>query len=509
MAAIFVIAVLLRTGYANDFPPEAVVESVDAQGYHQIARNLLAGHGFSLQAEAPFRPDAIRTPLYPAFIAAVYFVAGPRPQTVAVAQALLDAGTALASGALAATLAARLGDARRATAAGLAAAAAYALMPGQIRYTNALLTETALAFLLTLAALAFASFAARPRARTAAAAGVLLGLAILCKPNVAPLPVLFALGAAWIAWRSTRRAADRLRAVARTAGLLLAASVLVCLPWVFRNWLVFGRPLLSTAFQDNLARVSAPATLARVRGETVAPWTPRWEALYAEIVAAAADRFAWPPGELATLDTATYERRQQEIAAVAGDIVRTHPADAVAAHLTGIARSWLPTEYGFWYEYLAGTPWSALPATTDAMGRALALVRAGDWRAALDLLIDARWNRLPALARVLWYGWGVSYVAGFVCLAAGLWALRRETAVAVLAATIVIVTLVPGPIAYVRFRVPVVGLLVALEVAGALAIAQLLARRLLARRLLARRLLARRGRIAPAHSAEGKPDART
>jgi hypothetical protein len=108
----------------------------------------------------------------------------------------------------------------------------------------------------------------------------------------------------------------------------------------------------------------------------------------------------------------------------------------------------------------------------------------------------------------------VSYVAGLVCLAAGLWALRRETAVAVLAATIVIVTLVPGPIAYVRFRVPVVGLLVALEVAGALAIAQLLARRLLARRLLARRLLARRllarrGRIAPAHSAEGKPDART
>lgn len=447
-------------GYAATFPPETVVEAVDARGYHQIAVNLLEGHGFSLQAGPPYRPDSVRTPLYPAFVALVYAIAGPRPEAVVPAQAALDALTALLVGAVVARLAG--------TRTGFVAAVAYAVMPGQIRMANALMTETVLAFCLILATLLFTGFVAggAPRAQPAGrrltlalACGLLLGLGVLCKPNVVVLPVVYALGAAWAARGTSRR-----REAIQAGGLVLGGALLVIMPWVARNWSVFGRPMLSTAFQDNLARVTAPATLAAARGENVAPWTPRWEALYGEVVDQAAARYGWPPGDPDQLDAATYELRQSQIATVALEVVLAHPQAALASHLAGFARSWAPIEYQFWYEYLSGEPWSSISVTPDAVGQALALVRRGEAGAALALLIEARWNQLPVLARALWYGWGLAYVVAGILAAAGTVRLARcRPALAfVLVATILVVTLLPGPIAHVRFRIPVVPLLVVL-----------------------------------------------
>lgn len=458
-AIVFALALGLRLGYAATFPPETVVEAVDARGYHQIAVNLLEGHGFSLQAGPPYRPDSVRTPLYPAFVALVYTAAGPRPEAAVPVQAALDALTALLVG----VVVARLAGTRR----GVVAAAAYAVMPGQIRMANALMTETVLAFCLALATLLFTGIAAggaaraRPAGRRlalAAGCGLMLGLAVLCKPNVVALPAVYALGAAWAA-----RAAGR-RAAIRAGALVLSGALLVMVPWVARNWLVFGRPMLSTAFQDNLARVTAPATLAAARDEEVAPWTPRWEALYGEIVARAAARYGWPEGDPDQLDAMTYEMRQSQIAAVALEVVLAHPQAALASHLAGFVRSWAPIEYQFWYEYLSGEPWSSISVTPDAVGQALALVRRGEPGAALALLAEARWNQLPVLARALWYGWGLAYIVAGILAAAGIVALaRRRPALAfVLVATILVVNWLPGPIAHVRFRIPVVPLLVML-----------------------------------------------
>jgi 4-amino-4-deoxy-L-arabinose transferase-like glycosyltransferase len=127
---LFLLAILPRLLLLASLPHDALLESVDARGYDLLARNLLAGHGFSLQDAPPYQPDGLRTPLDPLFVAAVYALAGPQPAAVAVVQALLDSLTTL----LVAAIAARsLG--RRA---GIAAALLYALTPVQWRYAAAL-----------------------------------------------------------------------------------------------------------------------------------------------------------------------------------------------------------------------------------------------------------------------------------------------------------------------------------------------------------------------------------
>src|SRR5262249_12300551 len=146
----------------------------DGTGYERLALHLLGGQGFSLDGWPPFRPDNIRTPLYPAFIAAIYAVAGPSPRAVALVQAALDAATAV----LVLRVAARLASPRL----GLAAGLVYALTPTQWRFAASMLTEAPLAFLIatTVACLVYMR---RPM-RRAVAVGALVALAALCKPNV-------------------------------------------------------------------------------------------------------------------------------------------------------------------------------------------------------------------------------------------------------------------------------------------------------------------------------------
>jgi len=46
----------------------------DAEGYIQIAKNLLGGNGFSLSDVAPFMPDGWRTPMYPILLSGILFI---------------------------------------------------------------------------------------------------------------------------------------------------------------------------------------------------------------------------------------------------------------------------------------------------------------------------------------------------------------------------------------------------------------------------------------------------
>ena len=79
---------------------------VDEQQYSQIARSIVAGHGF---AWGPGAPTSIRPPLYPAMLAGIWSVAGSESlQAVRVVQILL----ALATTALVYLLGARLYDPR-------------------------------------------------------------------------------------------------------------------------------------------------------------------------------------------------------------------------------------------------------------------------------------------------------------------------------------------------------------------------------------------------------------
>ena len=216
--------------------------------YDMLARSLAAGNGFrwyalpdlalvqsyfttlNFQLPAQYDPrgalTSFRAPLYPAFLALIYFFSGlnaGRFFAVRLIQALL--GAALVP--LTAFLARRIFPSRRGVA--LGAAWAVALAPLLILYPLALATEN-LFFLLFLASLIFLILAAQTRqTRFFLLSGLFLGLTALTRS------VILAFGGLILLWSFFL-----LREPRKT--LLLALSLaLTIFPWVLRNSLLHGK----------------------------------------------------------------------------------------------------------------------------------------------------------------------------------------------------------------------------------------------------------------------------
>ena len=161
------------------------------------------------------------------------------------------------------------------------------------------------------------------------------------------------------------------------------------------------------------------------------------------------------------------DRRDREVAAVSLDIIRAHPGHFFSSPLSAVARSLIPSEHRFWYEHLTGVRWEELGLAEGVTGGAGTAIAQGHLGAGLRILWQERVVKPPPLASVLWAGWLLAYGLGFVVLGLGIYRLRHRPAVAfALVATIVYVIVVPGPISYVRFRVPVMPLILALDVIG-------------------------------------------
>jgi 4-amino-4-deoxy-L-arabinose transferase-like glycosyltransferase len=472
LLALYVLAVGIRLLYITSTTPDAPIGSVDAWGYHRLALNIERGNGFSLRRESPYVPDSVRTPLYPGFLLVVRRVFGPKPRTAAMVQAGLDGVTVLAVW----WLATALGGCR----AGRVAALLYAVSPTQVRYTNELLTETLLCFLLTLCACAVVWYAQETRAPVemgdvdrgpgrgnwragtvwpALAIGLLTGLAVLCKPNVLFLPFI------WLLAMLALNRGNWLRTSAR-AGVMMTAVLCIMSPWILRNRLVFGRWYLSTAFEGNVSRVSAPATLAAVDGEYVPPWSEEWEALFGQIVSRTAALYGWhkPWDQLSAreLDAANHQ-----VYTTALQVLRRHPGAWLRSHLLGTGRYLEPQTYRACYARFTGQDWPP-DILDDALIHVSRALRHGDWSEASRIVANERWTKLDPLQRAVWWGAFGTQVLGLGLVLLGTWRLRDRPALAVaLLLAIACVLWLPGPIAYERFRAPVMGLLTALIGLGA------------------------------------------
>jgi len=470
---IFVLGLSMRWAYALSFPALVQLEDVDARGYQALALNTLTGHGFSLNTDPPYVPDAIRTPAYPLFIAFIYLVGGRDPLHVALVQGLLDSGTALVLIGLTARLTGR-------PRLGFIAGGLYALNPIAWRFCNELLTEIPLAFILTLMLWAFGRYLENRKTGWLAFGGALTGLALLIKPNVILLP--FILGVATILSSLHRGLTPSLtlphREVQRwgragwgpsrlwVAALPIGVALILVFPWMARNRIVFGRWFLSQAFESNLARVSAVATLAHAQGERVAPWTPRWEAIYSGLILQAQARYG--PAFISTPQTAMEaDQALLQLAAVSADVIRQHPRDFLLAHVEGFIRSWVPQEHRFWYGVLTGQSWESLGSEEGVLGQALARFHNEGLSAAIAFVWQARVASLPPLALGLWLGWIIIYLISAVLSLRGLWQFRDRPAFEFISlATIFYVTFLPGPIAYIRFQVPILPLLMVFIASG-------------------------------------------
>ena len=453
---VLLLALAVRAGWMARFPADPI-GPVDAEGYHLIARNLLAGHGFSMVWEAPFCPVAVRTPGYPLFLAGTYRLLGAEPARAALTHLLLEVLTTawiIRAGRL-------LGGRRTGQLAGLL----YAVNGSTQRYTGVLFAETLLLAALAAALCATLHTLQRPSARGGALSGALWGAAVLIKPNVQFLAL--AVGALLLAASLRRDKGPRSTKAWRCGGGFFLALGLLLLPWLVRNRVAFGHWQLSTAYEENLARVSAVAVLAEVRGLRAEPWTPTWEALYSDIAQEAAQHYAWGAAPEDTLPCAEREQRRREVAASAAEMVRAHPGAWVRSHLRGVGVSLRELGHRDWYRALTGKGWEQTGVLDDIwrrMGESLAIGAVGD---ALHALWLERVVRAPLDAALLWWGLLILRVMVWHRALRGSLRLRRAPGMALLlAGTAAYGLFLAGPIAHDRFYLPAIPAVVLLIALG-------------------------------------------
>ncbi len=451
LLVIVLIALALRMGYIRHTPPGAQFENVDAQGYHWLARNLLEHGVYSLNTEPPLRADNVRAPLYPLWVAGWYSLGGPVPMVIVLSHALIDTLTVV--------LAYRLGRLVAGANVGMITALLYALNPSSWRFCNELLTEIVFGCLLTAAVWMLARYIIRGGNWNALACGVLTGAAILCKPNVQFLPLMLVIIMVQGVFAGRKDWQRGALIVCVTIGVLL-------MPWVVRNRIVFGQWFYTRTFDDNVAHVSTVATLARVNGEKVAPWTARWEEIYETLIAETAIRYGWDDVPEASLSTRERDERLQQITEVARKVVARHSMAFFTSHTLSWVRSFIPQEHKFWYWWLTGRPWETLGLRGDALGRAFEAATHGWVGRAVQIIWRERIIALPPVALLLWIAWAVGYILATLLLIRGAWRLRPRVLTLMLVATIFYVTFVPGPISHIRFRLPVVPLILLLMTCG-------------------------------------------
>ena len=229
LMAALVVGLLIRLAILWQ-TPDLGTKIVDEQQYSQIARSLVAGHGFAWREGAP---TSIRPPLYPAMLATIWRIAGSgNLQAVRAIQILL----ALATTALVYVLGARIYDAR----VGRWAAVVCWLYPSFIFFNVLILTETLFTLLLVAFVLATVLLVQTPRAWLAVGCGITLGCATLTRSILWPLPlVLCPLLAMLIRAPLARRLA--------LPCLVAIGYALIVAPWAIRNTRLQGVPTIVDA----------------------------------------------------------------------------------------------------------------------------------------------------------------------------------------------------------------------------------------------------------------------
>jgi len=215
--------------------PERAFDN-DSRGYLQLAETLLESHTF---------PSILRTPVYPFFIASVYFVFGKLPQAVLVFQYLLDSVTSV----IVLLLFLRIfQDTKWALLAGFL----YAINPFAVFYSNMILTETLFTFIFAVAS--YWIFAFSCDKRKLVLSSLMLGIGALCRPISLYgvfLFMPFLLFAGRTVWR------DKLISCL----MFFLVYFMILVPWCARNYQYYGQWTISTADKYNIFVNFAPEVL--------------------------------------------------------------------------------------------------------------------------------------------------------------------------------------------------------------------------------------------------------
>jgi SAM-dependent methyltransferase len=194
------------------------VRGTDASQYKLLAQNFLDGHGFSERAQAPYVPDAIRTPGYPLFLAASKAVTGSFDPALFIS--LVLGATIPLVGMFLLVL---LGRTRPREL--LLVGIALSVDPHLWYYSLIFGSEALFLPLVAFAILACAIVVNRLNVRVGFLVGLLLGFSVLARPIVQFIPFLLVIFL-FARWR---------RAAWKTAAALLVGYALVVSPWIAWN----------------------------------------------------------------------------------------------------------------------------------------------------------------------------------------------------------------------------------------------------------------------------------
>ncbi len=232
LAAVFVLAFLVRSLYAVDQAPEMYSPEQTgtrmAQRYDDTAVSILAGDGILWPRVRDERRTGLiaRPPGYALYLAAVYETLGRSFLAAQLVQNLLTSIACVLLVLVTAPLAS--------WPIGVTGGVLAALSP-QLGYTSALVLPDALSALPLLLALLLLAHAHPDRSSawwTSAVAGALVGAGVWLRPNVVLLPPFLSL----VILAVSR---DRRRGLVHAVALSLAA-VLIVFPITIRNYVVFG-----------------------------------------------------------------------------------------------------------------------------------------------------------------------------------------------------------------------------------------------------------------------------
>lgn len=195
----------------------------DPADFYRIARSIGAGHGFGpTVVPGASGPSAFRTPLYPAFLAAVFSVFGTGITVGRLATAVVSALVVPAVGALGWQLGGRR--------VGLTTLTLAAFYPPFLVAGYGLMYEPLFLLLTTCALILMLRWhSGDDRTGLLIGSGILSGLAVLCRETAGLVLVTGLL----LVWTRVDRA--RLRRAGLSALALVVPAVVVVVPWTIRN----------------------------------------------------------------------------------------------------------------------------------------------------------------------------------------------------------------------------------------------------------------------------------
>ncbi|MDP2709121.1 MAG: glycosyltransferase family 39 protein [bacterium] len=223
----------------------------DSSEYFELAKNLLNFGRFSLSSAPPLLPDSMRTPVYPAFLAAIIFIF-KSTLSISMVQNVL--------GALSVVLFYKTARKFFSDKISKISALVFSVEPTVLYFSNVIASEQLFIFLFMLALFVFLNKGANGRRGVFLISGFILGLAILTRPLIQFLPLLFMAmivywGRCW-GWRK----------IMASISLFLLGIAITVFPWSLRNKITFDSWQISPVGAYNFYNYYVPMFLSQKYG---------------------------------------------------------------------------------------------------------------------------------------------------------------------------------------------------------------------------------------------------